>query len=102
MRVLTNAISLGNKRASRMRRSSRNNQSNENSTKENSLEGPERNRKPKTPPRDTDKEAITKKKPGAANRNSRKRNSDNISITKTPTAYSEDFSMMTDELGKTD
>ena len=85
-----------------MRRSSGNNHSNENSTKENLLAAPKRNQKPKTPTRDTDKEAITKKKSVAANRNSRKRNSDNTLITKQITAYPEDVSMMMDELGKTD
>ena len=84
-----------------MRRSSENNHSNENSTKENSLAAPKRNQKPKTPTRDTDKEAITKKSV-AANRNSRKRDSDNVLITKQITAYPENVSMTMDELGKTD
>lgn len=84
-----------------MRRSSGNGHSNENSTKENSLAAPKRNQKPRTPTRDTDKEAITKKSL-AANRNSRKRNSDNTLITKKTTAYPEDVSMMMDGLRKTD
>ena len=101
MRVPTKSISLGNKRASRMRRSSGNNHSNKNSTKEKSLAAPKRDQKPKMPTHHTDKEATTKKKPVAANRNLRKRNRDNTSITKKITAYPEDISMMTDESGKT-
>lgn len=84
-----------------MRRSSENKHRNENSTKENSFAAPKRSQKPMTPTVDTDREAITNKSV-AAKRNSRKRNSDNNLTTKQIAAYSEDVSMVMDELGKTD
>ena len=102
MRVSAKAISLGSKRVSRLRRSSGKDHGNEDSTRENSVAARKCDQKPKTLTHDTDKEAVTTKKRKAATRSSRKRNSDKTSTAKQITAYPEDVSMMTDELGKRD
>lgn len=108
MRMLTKAISLGSKRASRMRRSSGNDHGIENSTREHLVAAQKHNQKPQTftrdihDNRDTGKEVVTKITPPAGTRVSRRRNSDNTSIMKQIKAYPEDISVMTDKLGKRD
>ena len=102
MRMLIKAISLGYKRPCRLRRSSGNDQVNENSTREHSVAVPKRDRKPKNFTRNTGKEAVTKKTAVAGTRISRGRNSNITSITKQIKAYPEGVSMMTINRGKID
>lgn len=88
-----------------MRRSSGNDHGNENSTREHSVAAQTRDQKPKTftrDTRDTGKGVVTKKTAVAVTRISRRRNSNNTSITKQINAYPEDVSTMTDKLGKRD
>ena len=106
--MLTKAISLGSKRASRMRRSFGKDHGIESSTREHLVAAQKRDQKPQTftrdnhDNRDTGKEVVKKITALAGTRISRWRNSDNTSTMKQIKAYPEDISIMTDKLGKMD
>lgn len=108
MRMLTKAISLGSKRASRMRRSSGYHHGIENSTREHLVAAQKRDQKPQTFTRDTHdnrdigKEVVKEITALAGTRISRRRNSDNTSIMKQIKAYPGGISMVAGKLGKMD